>query len=395
MIQPFPPRISSFENDSEIFRRLVVSIKRFRQRIENLLDYANVTINGDQPWDLQVKNQEFFRRVMAHGSLGFGEAYMDGWWDAESPDQLLTRLIQAELNKKIGSMTVVYDAARAKLTNRQNRRRAFVVGEKHYDIGNDLYVKMLDKRMIYSCGFWKHSESLDEAQEQKLEMTCRKLHLEAGQHVLDIGCGWGGTARFMAERYGVEVVGITVSKEQAALASERCADLPIDIRLEDYRDLDGEFDRIVSIGMFEHVGPKNYRTYFRKVAELLKDEGLFLLHTIGGNVPAHKTDPWIERYIFPNGVIPSTQQIASSYEGYFVLEDWHNFGPHYDQTLMAWHENFNNAWPELNRSYDERFRRMWNYFLISCAASSRARDNQLWQIVLSKNGIPGGWDVRY
>lgn len=369
--------------------------KGFRRRVESLLDYADVSINGDRPWDLQVKHPDFFRRVLAQGTLGFGEAYMDGWWDSESPDQLLTRLVRAEVNRKIKSVVVVYDALRAKLINRQNHRRAFVVGEKHYDIGNDLYQKMLDSRMIYSCGYWRDANTLDEAQEHKLEMTCRKLQLEPGQKVLDIGCGWGGTARFMAERYDVEVVGATVSRAQAELAREQCAGLPVEILLEDYRDLEGSFDRIVSIGMFEHVGPKNYRTYFRKVHDLLKDNGVFLLHTIGGNIPAVKTDPWIERYIFPNGVIPSAQQITSAYEGYFVLEDWHNFGPHYDKTLMAWLENFTNAWPELKQAYDERFQRMWNYYLTSCAASFRARYNQLWQIVLSKNGIVGGWDVRY
>lgn len=372
-----------------------MSTESFRRRVENLLHYADVTINGSRPWDLQVKHPDFFRRVLAKGSLGFGEAYMDGWWDSESPDQLLTRLIRAELDRKIKSLVVVYDAVRAKLINRQKRRRAFVVGEKHYDIGNDLYMKMLDKRMIYSCGYWKNATTLDEAQEHKLELTCRKLHLKPGQRVLDIGCGWGGTARYMAERYGVEVVGATISGAQAELAREQCAGLPVDIRLVDYRDLDGRFDRIVSIGMFEHVGPKNYRTYFRKVAELLEADGLFLLHTIGGNTSAHQTDPWIERYIFPNGVIPSAQQITSAFEGDFVLEDWHNFGPHYDRTLMAWHENFVKAWPGLNRSYDERFRRMWSYYLTSCAAAFRARDKQLWQIVLSKGGIPGGWDARY
>ena len=367
----------------------------FRHRVEELLDHADVTINGSRPWDLQVNHPDFFRRVLAQGSLGFGEAYMDGWWDSESPDQLVTRLIRAHIKEKIRSMVVVYDSVRAKLTNRQTRRRAFVVGEKHYDIGNDLYTRMLDKRMLYSCGYWKDVDTLDEAQEQKLEITCRKLHLEPGQRVLDIGCGWGGTARYMAEHYGVEVVGVTISEAQAELAREHCAGLPVEISLLDYRDVEGEFDRIVSIGMFEHVGPKNYRTYFQKVASLLKDEGLFLLHTIGGNTPAHRTDPWIERYIFPNGVIPSTQQIASAYEGYFVLEDWHNFGPHYDKTLMTWHENFCKAWPELAANYDERFRRMWSYYLTSCAASFRARDNQLWQIVLSKKGVPGGWEIRY
>ena len=367
-----------------------MSAPGFRRRIEKLLAHADVAIDGDRPWDLQVNHPNFFQRVLAQGSLGFGEAYMDGWWDSHSPDQLLTRLIKAELDEKIKSVILVYDALKAKLTNRQNRRRAFMVGEQHYNIGNQLYQRMLDPRMIYSCAYWRRTENLDQAQEHKLELTCCKLHLEKGQRVLDIGCGWGGTARFMAERYGVEVVGVTVSSAQADLARDRCAGLPVQILLQDYRDLSGQFDRIVSIGMFEHVGPKNYRAYFRKVARLLKDDGLFLLHTIGRNLPSTKTDPWIDRYIFPNGVIPSSGQIARAYEGFFVLEDWHNFGPDYDRTLMAWQKNFNQHWPELSEQYDERFRRMWSYYLNCSAASFRARENQLWQIVLSKKGVPGG-----
>lgn len=368
-----------------------MSASDFRRRIENLLAHADVAIDGDRPWDLQVKHPGLFQRVLAQGSLGFGEAYMDGWWDSESPDQLITRLLKAELDQQLRSLIVVYDALKAKLFNRQSRKRAFQVGEKHYNIGNDLYQRMLDARMIYSCGYWKEADNLDQAQEAKLELTCRKLYLEPGQRVLDIGCGWGGMARFMAKRYGVDVVGVTVSSAQAELARELCAGLPVEIRLQDYRNLDGQFDRIVSIGMFEHVGPKNYRTYFNKTAELLKNDGLFLLHTIGGNTPSVKTDPWIDRYIFPNGVIPSAQQITRAFEGCFVLEDWHNFGPDYDRTLMSWHENFNNAWPELSKNYDERFRRMWNYYLTCSAASFRARENQLWQIMLSKQGVPGGW----
>jgi len=367
-----------------------MSASGFRRQIEKLLAHADVAINGDRPWDLQVHHPNFFQRVLAQGSLGFGEAYMDGWWDSASPDQLLTRLIKAELDDKIKSLVLAYDAVKARLINRQSRRRAFIVGEQHYNIGNDLYRRMLDARMIYSCAYWPRAENLDQAQEHKLELTSQKLHLQAGQRVLDIGCGWGGTARFMAERFGVEVVGVTVSSVQAELAREHCGQLPVEICLEDYRDLSGQFDRIVSIGMFEHVGPKNYRTYFRKVAELLKEDGLFLLHTIGGNLPSSKTDPWIDRYIFPNGVIPSSQQIAQAYEGLFILEDWHNFGPDYDRTLMAWQANFDYHWPELSQKYDERFRRMWSYYLNCSAASFRARDNQLWQIVLSKKGIPGG-----
>lgn len=365
----------------------------FRRRVETLLARADVIINGDRPWDLQVSHPGLYRRILAQGSLGFGEAYMDGWWQTESLDQLLYRLISAKLDRQVGSLVIYFDALRARLLNLQSRRRAYEVGKRHYDIGNDLYERMLDSRMIYSCGYWKEAQTLEQAQEKKLQLTCDKLMLKKGQRVLDIGCGWGGTARFMAERYGVEVVGITISAAQAEVARERCAGLPIEIRLLDYRVLDGKFDRIVSIGMFEHVGPKNYRIYFSKVAEQLEDDGLFLLHTIGGNVTEVGSDPWIDRYIFPNGKIPSARQVTGAFEGLFVLEDWHNFGTDYDRTLMAWLENFNRAWPELSQNYDERFRRMWLYYLNSTAASFRAREIQLWQIVLSKQGLPGGWDV--
>ncbi|MGK2907245.1 MAG: cyclopropane fatty acyl phospholipid synthase [Desulfuromonadales bacterium] len=370
-----------------------MSADSFRRRVEMLLARADVTVDGDRPWDLQVSHPKFFQRVLAQGTLGFGEAYMDGWWQSESLDQLLYRLVNAKLNQQVGFLVLYYDALRAKLLNRQHRSRAHLVGEQHYDIGNDLYRKMLDSRMIYSCGYWENAQTLDHAQENKLQLTCSKLLLQEGQRVLDIGCGWGGTARFMAERYGVEVVAVTISSAQAEMARECCAGLPIEIRLQDYRSIEGRFDRIVSIGMFEHVGPKNYRTYFRKAAELLKDHGLFLLHTIGGNDPLLSTDPWIERYIFPNGVIPSAGQITKGFESLFVLEDWHNFGTDYDRTLMAWQDNFNKAWPELSHNYDERFRRMWLYYLSCAAACFRSRQNQLWQIVLSKEGIPGGWHV--
>jgi len=367
-----------------------MSATPFRHRVEKLLEKADVAVNGNRPWDLQVRHPRFYQRVLAQGSLGFGEAYMDGWWDAESPDQLMTRLISARLDQQVKSVVVAYDALKAKLFNRQSVKRAYQVGEKHYDVGNDLYRKMLDQRMIYSCAYWNDAETLDQAQENKLDLICRKLDLQAGQKVLDIGCGWGGTAQFMAERYGVNVVGVTISNSQAELAREMCRGLPVEIRLQDYRQLEGEFDRIVSVGMFEHVGHKNYRSYFRKVAELLKPDGIFLLHTIGGNDPATRTDPWIERYIFPNGVIPSARQVTKAFEGIFVLEDWHNFGADYDRTLMAWQENCERAWPELNGHYNDRFRRMWHYYLNCSAASFRARDNQVWQLVLSKHGIPGG-----
>jgi cyclopropane-fatty-acyl-phospholipid synthase len=370
-----------------------MSVRDYRNHIESILSAADVALDGSRPWDVKVKNSNLYRRVLARGSLGFGEAYMEGWWECGAMDQLIDRLLRVKLNEQFKSFVLVVASLKARLMNCQSTRRAFQVGEQHYNVGNDLYRRMLDERMIYSCGYWKDAADLDQAQEQKLDMTCRKLQLERGQKVLDIGCGWGGTAKFMAERYGVEVVGVTISTEQAKLAKENCAGLPVDIRVLDYRRLEGTFDRIVSIGMFEHVGYKNYHTYFSKVADLLAEDGIFLLHTIGSSTSNNRTDPWIDRYIFPNGMLPSIRQISEACEGLFVMEDWHNFGPDYDKTLMAWHQNFTDAWSSgLSKGYSERFRRMWEFYLLSCAGSFRSRSNQLWQVVLSKHGLVDGYD---
>lgn len=370
-----------------------MSGQSYRTRLERLLKHADITINGDRPWDLQVQKQELYQRILAQGALGFGEAYMDGWWDCRAIDQMICRAMRARLDRKLTSLALLFDALRARLSNRQSRRRAFQVGEHHYNIGNDLYRLMLDRRMIYSCAYWQGAASLDEAQENKLDLICRKLHLRKGQKVLDIGCGWGGTARYLAENHGVEVTGITVSGAQAEQARQLCKGLPVQIRVEDYRALTGCYDRILSVGMFEHVGYKNYRTYFRKVSELLAEDGLFLLHTIAGNESTVRTDPWIERYIFPNGMLPSASQVTRAWEELLVLEDWHNFGPDYDRTLMAWHANFEAAWSDLKSSYDERFRRMWRYYLLSSAGAFRARENQVWQIILSHRGVSGGYRI--
>ncbi len=371
----------------------------YRGRLERLLEPAGIEIDGTRPWDLRVHRPELFSRLFAEGSLGLGESYMDGWWDCERLDELFARVLAARIDRRVRSWRQVIPYLRARLSNRQSRRRAFRIGRHHYDIGNDLYRRMLDRRMIYSCGYWRRAETLDAAQEAKLELVCRKLGLEPGMRVLDVGCGWGGAAGFAAERYGVEVVGITVSEEQARLARETARDrseaAPVEIRLADYRSLtperDGTFDRIYSLGMFEHVGVKNYRTFLEVTRRLLAGDGLFLLHTIGGNRSVTQTDPWIDRYIFPDSMLPSARQITTAAEGLWVLEDWHNFGADYDRTLMAWHDNFERAWQELAGAYDERFHRMWRYYLLSCAGSFRARRNQLWQVVLSPRGVPGGY----
>lgn len=376
-----------------------------RSVIESLLSLADVKVGGERPWDIKINDQRVFARVFRDGSLGFGESYMNGWWDASAIDQLMDHIFRAELDRKVrANWRLALAALTARAMNLQSPRRAFQIGEAHYDLGNDLYEAMLDARMIYSCGYWRDAKTLDEAQEAKLDLICQKLQLAPGLILLDIGCGWGGLAKFAAEKYGVRVVGITVSKEQAALARERCKNLPIEIRLQDYRQLnptqpslkirggeEGLFDRIVSVGMFEHVGYKNYRTFMEVARRCLKNNGLFLLHTIGGNRSVTQTDPWIAKYIFPNSMLPSVKQISAASEGVFVMEDWHSFGPDYDKTLMAWFANFDRAWPTLKAKYGDRFYRMWKFYLLSCAGSFRARKNQLWQIVFSKNGVPDGY----
>jgi cyclopropane-fatty-acyl-phospholipid synthase len=289
----------------------------------------------------------------------------------------------------------------AMLINTGKKSKAFEVGEKHYDLGNTLFQKMLDKRMAYSCGYWKDAKNLDEAQEAKLSLICRKLNLEPGMKVLDIGCGWGSFVRYAAENYDVEVIGISVSREQVEYATVDCKGLDVSIRLMDYRDLNNKdllgkdmlFDRIVSVGMFEHVGYKNYSTFMTTVHGLLKENGLFLLHTIGSNKSVVASDPWSNKYIFPNSHVPSIKQIGGAIENLFVMEDWHSFGAYYDKTLMAWFENFDSNWDELKSDYDERFYRMWKYYLLSAAGSFRARNVQLWQVVLSKNGVPQGYQA--
>jgi cyclopropane-fatty-acyl-phospholipid synthase len=363
----------------------------FRRKISDLLERAGIRIDGPAPHDIQVHDQRLFGRVLAGGSMALGEAYMDRWWDCRKLDEFFARILRARLDEHVRSRTWLWTALKARLLNRQTIRRAARMARHHYDLGNDLYRRMLDRRMIYSCAFWTGARNLDEAQEQKLDLVCRKLRLEPGMRVLDIGCGWGGAARFSAERYRVKVVGITISSRQAALAREVCAGLPVEIRRQDYRKLNGTFDRIFSLGMFEHVGPRNHHVFMEVVRRCLAPDGLFLLHTIGGNRSVRQTEAWIDRYIFPGSVLPSARDLTAASEGLFVLEDWHSFGTDYDRTLMQWHRNFLSAWGELKSRYDERFKRLWTYYLLSCAGSFRARKNQVWQVVLSPAGVMGGY----
>jgi cyclopropane-fatty-acyl-phospholipid synthase len=355
--------------------------------LSELIEPAGIRFNGRYAWDIQVHDDDMYRRILTQGSLGFGESYMDGQWDCHALDDMFCRLMKHDIEEKLGGWSrfrLLAEVLRQKLFNLQSSKRAFQVGEQHYDIGNDVFENMLDSSMSYSCAYWANAKNLEQAQFDKLDMICRKLELKPGERLLEIGCGWGGLARHAAQHYGVEVVGITVSREQQKLAQQRCEGLPVEIILMDYRKLEGEFDKIVSVGMFEHVGPKNYAAYFDAAYRLLKDDGLFLLHTIGIHKETSTVDPWIDRYIFPNGKLPSAREIARVVDDQFLIEDWHNFGQDYDRTLMAWWENFDRAWPELEPKYGKRFYRMWKYYLHCCAGFFRSRQGQLWQLVLSK-----------
>jgi cyclopropane-fatty-acyl-phospholipid synthase len=358
-----------------------------KKTILELFSSAGISVNGENPFDIQVHNEKFYKRVLKETALGLGESYVDGWWECQALDQCFDRILRAKLNEKVkGDWKIAWHFLRPKLFNLQKLSRSFRVGQQHYDIGNDLYQAMLDKRMLYTCGYWKEADDLDKAQEDKLDLVCRKIGLEPGMKVLELGCGWGSFAKYAAENYGVEVTAVTVSERQVELGSELCKGLPVKIMLEDYRNVSGKYDRVISIGIMEHVGYKNYRTYMEVTDRCLDDDGIAFFHTIGGNVSTTITNAWTNKYIFPNGMIPSISQLGKAMEDLFVMEDWHNFGPDYDKTLMAWHSNFEAAWPNLKEKYGERFYRMWRYYLLSSAGSFRSRLNQIWQVVITKPG---------
>ncbi|WP_338805207.1 cyclopropane fatty acyl phospholipid synthase [Xenorhabdus griffiniae] len=359
-----------------------------------LLQEIDIDINGKRPFDIRIKNPDFYKRVLKEGSLGLGESYMDGWWECDRLDIFFYKVLRAGLEHRIPkNIKDIFKIIISRIFNLQSPKRAWIVGKEHYNLGNDLFIRMLDPHMQYSCGYWKDANTLEEAQSHKLRLICEKLQLSPGMTLLDIGCGWGGLAAYAAENYGVSVTGVTISAEQQKYAQERCKDLNVEIILEDYRNLNLQFDRVVSVGMFEHVGPKNYDNYFSIVKKNLKPDGLFLLHTIGSNIDKSGSDAWISKYIFPNGCLPSIAKIAKTTTGKFVMEDWHNFGADYDRTLMAWYEQFIASWHEIEHNYSPRFKRMFSYYLNACAGAFRARDIQLWQIVFSPRGIEKGLRV--
>lgn len=362
--------------------------KRARNACIELLASAGIAVDGPEPWDVTIHDERVWSRVLRDGTLGAGEAYVEGWWDSRALDQTIHRLQRIKAVDALReNWMIVPHLLKARLLNLQTVRRAFGSGQHHYDIGNDLYEAMLDRRMLYTCALWSTgARTLEEAQDAKLDLVCRKVGLRPGMRVLDLGCGWGGFAAYAAERYSVEVVGVTVSREQVQFANAHYAHLPVDIRLDDYRNASGTYDAVVSIGLMEHVGPKNYRHYMELVDRCLAPGGVAFVHTIGGNRARGHIDPWIDKYIFPNSALPSLAQLVTAMEGRFIPEDVHNIGEDYDPTLMAWFARFDTAWPQLRARYDAKFYRMWKFYLLASAGSFRARAQQLFQIVMTRRG---------
>lgn len=368
-------------------------------RVEKVLKEIGVTINGDKPYDIIIHNPRVFSKIITKQSMGAGESYMDGWWDCEKLDEFFFRLCRSHLYNQFYSYTSLgLITCKNAIINQQTRKKSEEVAKLHYDLSNKMYEYMLGKSMAYTCGYWKESNNLDDAQFAKYDLICRKLRLENKDTVLEIGCGRGGLAKYMAEKYGCRVIAFDISKEASSYASQLCEGLPVTIYQADYRDVDIYhpnqmlFDKIVSVGVLEHIGYKNYEMFLDISLSLIKKNGIFLLHSIGCDDTKNYCDPWINKYIFPNGMLPSLLQLSRAFEKRFVVEDFHNFGAYYDKTLMAWYENLNHHWDDLSSEFDERFHRMMNYYLLACAGSFRARNMHLWQFVLTPEGMIHGYN---
>jgi len=362
-------------------------MERIEKTVRHLLETADVQVDGARPQDIHVHHADFYRRVLKDGSLGLGESYIEEGWDANALDSFIGHLLRANLQQRVRwNRHALWAALLARLSNRQTRKRSTEVARRHYDLSGILPNPLLDPYNQYTCAYFDGTDDLNKAQEKKLDLICRKLQLQESDRVLDIGCGWGGFARFAAEKYGCPVTGISISGEQIDYAKRDCEGLPVDIQFCDYRDLRGTYDKILTCGILEHVGHKNYGRFFRIVHDCLSERGLYLLQTIGGNAPAQTNDAFLEKHIFPGGTVPAIQLIEEARTGLFTLQDFQNLGAHYSKTLKAWYENLCAAWPELARVYDGRFRRMFEYYLLSCKGAFDATHLHLWQMVFSKTG---------
>ncbi len=359
-----------------------------RRAIEKKLRTVGIEIDGKNPWDIKINDQRFYARVFSQGSLGLGEAYMMGWWDAERPDLFIEKVLRGGHYANSYSWPSKLLNIKGKVFNRQTRSRSKEVAEQHYNLDTKFFETFLDPYNQYTCAYFSETDELNEAQEKKLDLICRKLQLKEGDTVLDIGCGWGGFAKYAAEKYGCKVVGITISEEQAKSARAFTQNLErgaVDIRVQDYRDLKGgKFDKISAVGVMEHIGHKNYRQFMETAQRMLKDDGLFFVDTLGQDFSGTAGNPWSDKYIFPNGMAPSLQQITGASAGLLVLEDMQNLGIDYYKTLRKWDENFQRNWPAVQDRYPAETYRMYRYYFNSFAGALKAQRIHDWHVVFSK-----------
>ena len=343
--------------------KVTIATRVMHLLVERVFAASDIAIDGSKPWDIRVTDNRFFRAVVTQGSLGLGEAYMNGWWKCEDLEELAYRLMRSGIYKislwmPIYLVANIHDAA----INQQSKEKSLRVAERHYAMGNDIFLSFLGKYKNYSCGYFSDTDNLDQAQLQKLEKICRLLDLKPGDRVLDVGGGWGEFARYAATKYGCYVTSVNITDEQIKFAVEYCKGTSVDIRKCDYRDITGRYDKIAVIAMLTHVGPKNYRKFMEVADRCLEPGGMMLIESVGGHKSRKNCEAWINRYIFPGGVVPSLKQFDTAMAGRFSRKETDEFGGFYVHTLRAWNRNLMQAWPDHLRKYDERVRLMFEYF---------------------------------
>jgi cyclopropane-fatty-acyl-phospholipid synthase len=364
--------------------------KSISQRvIESILEPQDIHINGNRPWDMVVRDERVFRDIVTRGSLGLGNAYTQGWWDSPALDEWMYRVSQSPALRSARTLTHIIPNALATasefLYNTQSLPRSQHVLKKHYELNLPLFANMLDPLMQYSCAHFGNTKTLPEAQVEKLDLIARKLEISERDTLLDIGSGWGGLAKYFSENKGCSVTGINISQKQIQFSEKFAPSQKVSFQNRDYRQIEGIFDKVVSVGMFEHVGPQNYRAFMKSAHKALRPGGLLLIQSITKSTSDKICDPWIKRNIFPNSHIPSLAQVSAAAEDLFVLESVQNIGEHYDKTLMCWHKNFTKNWEKISPSFDSAFQRKWTYYLLTCAGVFRARELGCCQVLFRKN----------
>ncbi|TMW56093.1 hypothetical protein Poli38472_008741 [Pythium oligandrum] len=381
-------------------RTMLFPILQYRAAnlMKKALAEANIVIGRD----IIVHDEEIFLDWVNRGMLAIGESYMAKKWEAVTPlDEVLRRLLAQPTEKRrklLKSWNAKLVGLSAHIFNYQSPSRAGIVGSYHYDLGNDFFKLWLDPHMQYSCAYFKDIEDtdLDGAQRLKMHMIAQKLKLEPGMRVLEIGCGWGGLACYLAKNYNVHVTGITISNEQLKEARKWAEREGVShltsFEYQDYRGMHGQFDRVLSIAMLEAVGYKNMDMYYSVIERCLKPGGVAVVHSVTSNTSRKiPIQLWILKYIFPNGFLPSLQQMMKFTERKLIVEDVHNLGPDYDKTCFVWNQRFQEQWklgkienPMKTQSNPEVFKRMWEFYLLYCCAGFRQRTLQLTQTVYSK-----------